>query len=763
MHQVIMIFRPFLFACMIFFIVTIGLHAQLEMPIGNPQQRLEPSNFDFPFECNPDMYLTRAENWGKKSNLFEVVRTTSQFLFDPIGSVQSGNSTTDHPTYNALAYNPLDDLLYGVGTKTNTNNDNIVYRINSNGDVSEICCDASGNPLTVPRNVSVPNNPGVFSATFTRDGDYIFFNSRDKQFGKIKGLNYGFGGTGYGPDLQNITVTYPVVQISTAFSDMAFNPVDDKIWAYQKNKLLRFDPNNLGSPTVLSFNSIDLSNYSGGSVSNISTNNSPTQLNMGAGSQFFDALGNFYLVGTSDVAGDNLQKHLWHVDVTTGTLTWLQDSGTNVTLVDGASCPFNLAMEKDVTPRQASAGDTVTYTFKISNQTDLDLIGTTFSDTLPQGMSIASVNSLCGGSTSFSGNQLSITNLIINAHTVCEIQAQVQITSSVSIGEVCNQSSLTDIPGAPGGTELLSDDVTAPGFPAETCMDVVTKGSAEEMTDLELQKQLHGELVHGQSAEYELSVNVLGPQSLTGNLFIVDHIPAGLNFIGFSPNSLWDCHPAPIQAGPTNIKCAFLGNPPSSVPTTLPSLIIEVKVWAEGQFEADIITNCADVFQEDIFGNVIPEVITQNNSSCTEDAVSSKGEPQPRPRPPLLGDDPDEMVIALALDLNNNNRIDDSEIQKAIQYWILGLEVPGTDGFKIDDEQMKTLIQFWISGNEIQAQSAVTSEFLNQKPSRFAFVNKSVDEYAIQTDGSFGPRWRIKLYDLSEKYLFHLMILADYA
>ncbi len=58
-------------------------------------------------------------------------------------------------------------------------------------------------------------------------------------------------------------------------------------------------------------------------------------------------------------------------------------------------------------------------------------------------------------------------------------------------------------------------------------------------------------------------------------------------------------------------------------------------------------------------------------------------------------------TVAQALDANNNVRIDDPEIIKGIQYWILGEIVAGTDNLRIGDDKMLNLISYWILATPI--------------------------------------------------------------
>ena len=71
--------------------------------------------------------------------------------------------------------------------------------------------------------------------------------------------------------------------------------------------------------------------------------------------------------------------------------------------------------------------------------------------------------------------------------------------------------------------------------------------------------------------------------------------------------------------------------------------------------------------------------------------ITDEGEPD-QPDPPMP---PEERTITTVLDANNNNRLDDDEIERAIQFWISGERVPGADRV-IDDETILSLIVMWI-------------------------------------------------------------------
>lgn len=85
--------------------------------------------------------------------------------------------------------------------------------------------------------------------------------------------------------------------------------------------------------------------------------------------------------------------------------------------------------------------------------------------------------------------------------------------------------------------------------------------------------------------------------------------------------------------------------------------------------------------------------VSDGNGGVAEDTVTfTVRTAVPEPKQPL--------TIAQALDVNNNERLDDDEILTAIQLWISGVIVPGTDQ-TISDSIILELIQLWISGGSI--------------------------------------------------------------
>lgn len=67
-----------------------------------------------------------------------------------------------------------------------------------------------------------------------------------------------------------------------------------------------------------------------------------------------------------------------------------------------------------------------------------------------------------------------------------------------------------------------------------------------------------------------------------------------------------------------------------------------------------------------------------------------------------IGAEDGSTSIAQALDANRNGTLDDAEIRQAVQYWILGQTVPGTNEI-IDDTTIRALIQMWILSTPVES------------------------------------------------------------
>lgn len=88
--------------------------------------------------------------------------------------------------------------------------------------------------------------------------------------------------------------------------------------------------------------------------------------------------------------------------------------------------------------------------------------------------------------------------------------------------------------------------------------------------------------------------------------------------------------------------------------------------------------------------------VSDGNGGIAQDTLTFNVTPGGGPPPPGPG-----LTIEDVIDANKNNLIDDDEILKAIEFWILGSEVPGT-GQTITDVKVLALLRLWILGTPIK-------------------------------------------------------------
>lgn len=254
-----------------------------------------------PFRCDGSLYQSAKE--GNDFILYKV--GTNPVQFTPVSNLtQRGNVSS----FNSLAYNPVDNLMYGMETSNGR-----LYRIDAAGEVELI-----GNAV----GASSFKNAG----TCDDQGNYYVYG--DNTLRRI--------------DLN----TFNVVTIGGAgtygSADIVFNPLDDQIYGWSGNPRLLFkiDPAT-GAQTKV-------------------PNTAPLAIN-GA----FSWTGALYLNAQGDILGYQGNK-MFKVDPSTGIAT-LVGTGSNKTSNDGCSCSFGVEMTKSITGSY-QAGDTITYTFEFFNQ-----------------------------------------------------------------------------------------------------------------------------------------------------------------------------------------------------------------------------------------------------------------------------------------------------------------------------------------------------------------------------------------------------------
>lgn len=127
----------------------------------------------------------------------------------------------------------------------------------------------------------------------------------------------------------------------------------------------------------------------------------------------------------------------------------------------------------------------------------------------------------------------------------------------------------------------------------------------------------------------------------------------------------------------------------------------------------------------------------------TYECVGTSAAPAPDPSP-------GGSSVLTALDTNRNGFLDDAEIRKAFQYWIMGETIPGTDQ-TIDDETMRRLVQVWILGMPVGEPASASPATLAHpmKVQSLSFSSSSAMHRTLTVSGQNIESVEFQLYDLN--------------
>lgn len=296
------------------------------------------------FECDGTLYESARD--GNDFILYKVNTNPVQFI--PVANLTQNGVTG---SFNSLAYNPVDNLMYGMET-----NNARLYRIDATGTV-EFMGNVAG--------LNVFKNAGTFDAV----GNYYVFGDNTLRKVNINNLTHTtIGGAG-----------------TFGSADLVFNPLDEQIygWSGSPRLLFKMDPNT-GVQTKI-------------------PGNAPIAINSWswAGALYFNPQG--------DILGYQ-GGEMFKVDPNTG-IGQLVGTGPSKSSTDGCSCSFGVEMTKSVIG-SFQAGDTITYTFEFFNQSFYDInAALVFDDVLTNGFQWSSnpynLNNLAlSGNTTTLGNNV---------------------------------------------------------------------------------------------------------------------------------------------------------------------------------------------------------------------------------------------------------------------------------------------------------------------------------------------------------------------
>ena len=289
-----------------------------------------------PFTCDANAYFSHHESGGDL-----LYRFTPDYNFSLIKKLDF--------SVNGIAFNPNDNFLYGINEST----DHIV-RIDQNGDYID---------LGMPDGIQ---GDSYWAGTFTKDGNMIVS-----------------GGGGAWILVLDVTVSPPSIISAKekfyadgssgkpSFGDIAVDPISGICYAVDNSTKKACKINiNTGSVEVLGA--------------------APVQNSASNGALYFDGSGEltaFFL------------KDIYKVNKLTGEFSYSGEGLDINTGIDACSCVNPIQFNKAVTPAAACAGDTVTFTFSLVNNSELPFSNIEFSDPIPIELEIINTPSNTFGGT----------------------------------------------------------------------------------------------------------------------------------------------------------------------------------------------------------------------------------------------------------------------------------------------------------------------------------------------------------------------------
>ncbi len=389
-----------------------------------------------PFTCDSSQYIVTGDS---SSQLFRVDRSTSPFGFDPIGTPTTSTHYDNTFKLNGLAFNPYDNYIYATvsgGSGTYSTYD--IVRIDANGNITNI-----GTPGTWS---------GTYAAAFAGDGTYLVGGGRT-----LNAIDLNTS-----PPTLLSTINFPNTVRYTDFAVDPTDPTPNRIYFVNEN----------GTDDTVCYG-----DYTTGTLDGCLPN--PTGFNHNAGSQYFDGLGNLYYRSNSDQNVYLVNMDETSPDYGVATLVSSAPDGGNH---DGASCAFEVFMEKEVSPENAAPGDTVTYTYTIANSSAEPLSGLIFTDTMDAGRTFVGgtlVNPL-GGTPVVGTNTITITDGFIPQSSIVEISIDAVLPAPMVGSTVYNQASLSGLSTTYGGS-IVSDYVASAEELDATPLKIASVGLAKNV------------------------------------------------------------------------------------------------------------------------------------------------------------------------------------------------------------------------------------------------------------------------------------------
>ena len=354
---------------------------------------------------------------------------------------------------NGLGYNSKDNLIYGVSAQRTLRGIKNVVRLFPDGTYE----------VLEPDDGAIRDVQWDFAAaSCSADGYYVVHDRGSQQLhyldvtGDQVRLHASIA-LKWTPDVAEALgdfyvamddFAYDVSDPGTIYSYQRGHDLDPREAEETRGRLLKIDAN-LASPTV-------------GTVSLVGEPDQGPVVHIGA--MFFDTGGKLYGYGSATPFNPNppglTHERLVAINKVTGEIE-LIGTGPLAQGSDGCSCPFAIGMQMQVATEEVGCQSTVRYEVVINNSAAAAITNVVFTDTLPDGMRIASVTFPDGVSyrvaagTGVGTPVLTLEELSLPPGT--DVSLVIEADARGLSGAFQHQAHLTNLPAALGG-EVVSDD-----------------------------------------------------------------------------------------------------------------------------------------------------------------------------------------------------------------------------------------------------------------------------------------------------------------
>ena len=416
---------------------------------------LPPSLFAQGFVCDGRFFISLAAAKGSvaspNTDIFKIDFSQGNVDF-------TGNVVFSGVGFNGMGYNRQDNFIYGIGSTLNAQKKHPIVRLSSDGSYEELTLgEGKINEVTWQFAAGDCSPEGYFVVydRNTQQLHYLDVSGEDVILHASLPLQW--------------SADVGIDDFYVAMDDFAFDVSGDgTIYSYQRNYDFIPKESEQTRGALLKING-DLTSPTAGTVSVVGQLDPDIVVNMGA--LFFTTAGKLYGYASSTpfypIPPGLTHNRLVAIDKLTAE-TQLVAVGPVATSNDGCSCPFTLGMQMQAVSPPDACQSTIDYEVTINNSSSDSVSGLTFTDTLPDGMTILAISSLedvpyeIADDTGVGFGVLTLENMFLPPST--DVSFVIRVSSRGLFGTFEHQAYLTNLPVSLGSVLVSDDPITAEPF-----------------------------------------------------------------------------------------------------------------------------------------------------------------------------------------------------------------------------------------------------------------------------------------------------------